>query len=164
MLSAGCYVVSQNYAGQHCHHCCRVLGESGLPSPLTSKETVLFCSLPCLTTASTSYHKVEAALPLSHIFSLANSEGYDEISGAVMMVIRAVTQQPRELLSSDLLQEPKEEVVQSDRLRALASMVTHHGQRSEVDLLSLTMKTRLGNIQRVCSTNWWELSTVDSKS
>ena len=142
------WCLSHNHANLHCHHCCSALAGAGLPSNLTNTETVLFCSLSCLTTATQTYHRVEAALPLSHIFSVTDSDGYDEISGAVMMVIRAITQQPRHLLTSSLLQEVTEDTVtdtchQTDLagLRSLLNMVTHHTHRSDVDLLSLTMKT-----------------------
>ena len=60
------------------------------------QETVLFCCLSCLQAASTSYHRHEAALPLSFIFSIkglgvnnkGRGGGFDEISGAVMMTVR----------------------------------------------------------------------------
>ena len=158
---AATWCLSHNYAGLHCHHCCGALAGAGIPSPLNSRETVLFCSLHCLTGATSTYHRVEASVPLSHIFSVADSGGYDEISGAVMMVIRAVTQQPCSLLTSDLLEDARADIVtdtsQQDglhRLRSLLNMVTHHSDRSEVDLLSLTMKTCF-ILQLLSKMNYW---------
>ena len=63
---------------------------------MSRQETVLFCCLSCLQAASTSYHRHEAALPLSFIFSIkglgvnnkGRGGGFDEISGAVMMTVR----------------------------------------------------------------------------
>ena len=63
---------------------------------MSRQETVLFCCLGCLQAASTSYHRHEAALALSSIFSIQGTgvttkgrgEGFDEISGAVMMTVR----------------------------------------------------------------------------
>ena len=141
------WCLSHNLAATHCHHCCAQLHARGFPSPRPTQDSrpVLFCSLSCLTTALASYHGLESALPLPHIFSLAQTGGqtggYDEISGAVMMVIRAITQQPRHLLQA--VREDTVETVEpgTDSLRALLNMVTHHSSRSQVDLLSLTMKT-----------------------
>ena len=138
------WCLSHNLATSHCHHCCLSLQDTGFPSTTPGQDTrpVIFCSLDCLTTATASYHALESALPLSHIFSLGGQNGgYDEISGAVMMVIRAITQQPRHLLLA--AREERLETVEagSDKLRALLNMVTHHSSRSQVDLLSLTMKT-----------------------
>ena len=144
---AATWVLSPSLATTHCHHCCLSLQGRGLPSPRPAQagSPVIFCSLSCLTSGLASYHATEAALPLSHIFSLGQAGGYDEISGAVRLVIRAVTQQPRHLLTSQaLLQtEESEERLEpgADRLRALLNMVGHHSSRSEVDLLSTTMKT-----------------------
>ena len=147
--AAATWCLSPNLASSHCHHCCAPLHSLGFPSPRPAQDDcpVLFCSLACLTTATASYLTTETALPLSHIFSLAQTGGqtggYDEISGAVMMAIRALTQQPRHLLASPAPRQTDETVVATgpDKLEALLNMVSHHGSRSQVDLLSLTMKT-----------------------
>ena len=153
------WCLSTNLASTHCHHCCVKLSVRTFPSPrpTQARSPVLFCSLDCLTTALASYHALESALPLPHIFSLGETGGYDEISGAVMMVIRAITQQPRHLLQA--VREDTVETVEpagTDKLRALLNMVTHHSTRSEVDLLSLTMKTvfilQLLDKMKYCST------------
>ena len=97
-------------------------------------QLVIFCSLSCLHTAISSYHRfslifissrmtfvhllnlivlifihllrIEAKLPLSSLFQSSNGTpvancssgksktGFDEISGSVLLVLRAVTQQP----------------------------------------------------------------------
>ena len=87
-------------------------------------QLVIFCSLSCMHTAISSYHRsnsttiiftftthllrIEANLPLSALFQCSNGTpancydgkssktrtGYDEISGSVLLVLRAVTQQP----------------------------------------------------------------------
>ena len=159
------WCLSHNYSLTHCHHCCRSLNadlggcSGGYPSPLSRQETVLFCSLSCLQVASTSYHRHEAALPLSSIFRIEGAGattrgrggGFDEISGAVMMAVRAITQKKLQFFTeTDWLSECKEshvpqEVCDDDdilyKYRALFNMVSHHESRSEVDLLSTTMKT-----------------------
>ena len=86
-------------------------------------QLVVFCSLSRLHTAISSYHRfnltitsssmifiqllrIEANLPLSSLFQSSNGTpvancssgksktGFDEISGSVLLVLRAVTQQP----------------------------------------------------------------------
>ena len=158
------WCLSHNHARTHCHHCCRGLagGAGGYPSPLSRSETVVFCSLACLQEAASSYHRHEAALPLSHIFSIEAGSGtaaagaggrggYDEISGAVMMAVRVITQNTAQFFTSkDWLAGARQshvpaEVCDDDdreyRYRALFNMVTHHEDRGDVDLLSTTMKS-----------------------
>ena len=159
------WCLSHNHARTHCHHCCRGLagaGAGGYPSPLSRSETVVFCSLACLQEAASSYHRHEAALPLSHIFSIEAGSGtaaagaggrggYDEISGAVMMAVRVITQNTAGFFTSkDWLAGARQshvpaEVCDDDdreyRYRALFNMVTHHEDRGDVDLLSTTMKS-----------------------
>ena len=160
------WCLSHNHARTHCHHCCRGLAGAragGYPSPLSRSETVVFCSLACLQEAASSYHRHEAALPLSHIFSIEAGSGtaavagaggrggYDEISGAVMMAVRVITQNTAGFFTSkDWLAGARQshvpaEVCDDDdreyRYRALFNMVTHHEDRGDVDLLSTTMKS-----------------------
>ena len=152
------WCLSYNHALTHCHHCCQPLTSSGgYPSPLSLHETILFCSLSCLHAASTTYHQHEAIIPLSYLFSIeagpgANGRGgFDEISGAVLMVIRILTQKkPNFFTDTDWLGEAKQNHVPSEitddddgnyKFQSLFNMVTHHDTRSDVDLLSTTMKT-----------------------
>ena len=126
---------------------------------MSRQETVLFCCLTCLQAASTSYHKHEAALALSSIFSIegpgvstkGRGGGFDEISGAVMMAVRAITQNKLQFFTeTDWMSGSQEshvpqEICDDDdilyKYRALFNMVSHHEARSDVDLLSTTMKT-----------------------
>ena len=84
-------------------------------------QLVIFCSLSCLHSAISSYHRfnlifigsrmithwvrIEANLPLSSLFQSSNGTpascssgkskaGFDEISGSVLLVLRAVTRRP----------------------------------------------------------------------
>ena len=138
------WYLSANQASTHCHHCCGRLGAAALPSPLQFPPAApQFCRLHCLQTALASYHSREAKLSLASLFSLPG-KGYDEISGTVLLTIRAVTQRPVEFFTErDWLEgQGKEGEEKEDyAYRALFSLVTHHETRSQADLLATAIKT-----------------------
>lgn len=151
------WCLSSNHALTHCHHCCLSLAGAGYPSPLARRlsETVMFCSLSCLHTASLSYHRVESQLPLSSLFQSTGSGGrkggYDEISGALLLVLRCVTQQsPAFWTCQDWLGQASQRHVETEvnddddifvPYRTLFNLVTHSEGRSEADSLSTCLKT-----------------------
>ena len=48
----------------------------------------MFCSSACLSSALASYHRVESTLPVQALFHRTGQQGYDEISGTVLLVLR----------------------------------------------------------------------------
>eukprot|EP00090_Calanus_glacialis_P007248 TRINITY_DN15692_c0_g1_i1.p1 TRINITY_DN15692_c0_g1~~TRINITY_DN15692_c0_g1_i1.p1 ORF type:complete len:671 (-),score=156.98 TRINITY_DN15692_c0_g1_i1:49-2061(-) len=149
------WCLSFNYALTHCHHCCKPLCGAGFPSPLSRQENIMFCTLECLQTASTTYHKHEAAVPLPSLFRKevghGSKGGYDEISGTVLMALRVLTQKPCSFFTErNWLGDAKVDYIESEvndddddsyMFKTLFNMVTHHADRSEADLLSTSMKT-----------------------
>ena len=100
----------------------------------------MFCTLECLQTASTTYHKHEAAVPLPSLFRKevghGSKGGYDEISGTVLMALRVLTQKPcsffteRNWLGDAKVDYRESEVNDDDddsyMFKTLFNMVTHH--------------------------------------
>ena len=111
----------------------------------------MFCSLSCLQSACSSYHHHESRVALSQIFSIEGGQGFDEISGSVLMVLRIITQNTLEFFTAaDWINEEGVKNVPSEvnddddglyKFKCLFNMVRHHQSRSEVDLLSTSMKT-----------------------
>ena len=131
-----------------------------LPSPIVPQT--LFCSLHCLESSLESYHRIESKLNYADIFELTttttaatsgnNNNNFDEISGSVLLALRAIV-----LAFSDMRRERKEkeegeeeieanlsQLVKTKRISLLRDMISHGGLvKTNEESLSLVVKTVL---------------------
>lgn len=82
--------LSPCYLHTNCVHCLRRTAKSVLPSLLVAKAR--FCSLSCLETAMSSYHRVESQIDITDLFYNRDSE--TQMSGCISLAYRAITQKP----------------------------------------------------------------------
>ena len=76
---------------KNCSHCFRQLGPGVFPSPLMPRR-FRFCGLRCVKAAMATYHPLETAVDLTHIFYGEDESVDSQLSGCISLAYRAVTQ------------------------------------------------------------------------
>ena len=138
----------------NCAHCMVKIDRTrGKPSPLL--RTARFCSCPCLKTAMSSYHPVEAKINMQKMFWNKKAENFEELSGNILLSYRCVTQKPLEFFlehasTYDRVEDEfgvefknDGEQLLFDDYRNVFNLTAHRDRKTKDELLSLSIRTAI---------------------